>query len=154
MYSFRALADTSKGVLFKSFTAVFSQISDRMYRNGQVPGPDWVTTWPLSVMPSNATRYTDHLHILLCSSTLWIQRTLLIQGAGKECSALIVPNQVNQNLVGCKQDIFQWSNYRIYLFIYILYFYWYWSYIFKQVHVLVWLQLGLVWYLLRHMLLW
>jgi len=63
MYSLRGLGDTSKGV--QSFTAVFGQISESMDRNGQVPGPDCVTSWPQPVMPSSDAGHTDHLYNLL-----------------------------------------------------------------------------------------
>lgn len=106
MYSLRALGKTSKGVLFKSFTAVFGQILDGMYRNRQVPGPDCAATWPWSVMPSNATRDTDHLDNLLLQLHNMNSPTLAIQGARKGCSVLIISNQVNQNLVVVNRTYF------------------------------------------------
>lgn len=70
------------------------------------PGPDCVTTWPRSALPSNAPDMLPMATSHYCSSALAIQHALLILGAGKGFSELIIPDQMEQDLVYCKQDLF------------------------------------------------
>lgn len=118
-----------------------------MYRNGQAPGPDCVTTWPRSVVPSNAPRYTGHVHILLLQLCTRNSAHLFNTGSRPK-DFLSLLSQIRGNGIWCivNRNYFTKATIR---FICLSIFCGFTSilciYIFEQVDVLIWFQLDLVW---------